>query len=848
MKIRNREFSGSKNGDISEREIRNRKIARETASEGIVLLKNDGILPIQTNMPIALFGAGAARTVKGGTGSGDVNERECVSIYQGLKNAGFKITSEKWIEDYEECYQNARQDWKREILEEAGEMESSSFFQVYSTHVFSMPQGRCIDKKELDGAFACVYVISRIAGENSDRREEAGDYYLTEQEKKDIEMICSMNENVIVIINAGGQIDVKDWTDFPQIKAILFIGQLGMEGGNALADVLTGKVTPSGKLTDTWAKEYKDFPNSDTFSYQDGNVYKEKYKEGIYVGYRYFDSFGVEPKYSFGYGLSYTKFDFECKEISVNGDMVTLNVEVKNIGKNYSGKEVLQIYCACPQQKLVKETKRLCGFSKTELLKPEQKQEITTSFPIKNLASFSEKKSAWIMEQGDYILLMGNSSDNLKIAGILRVENEAVIEKVKHICVLKEELIEIIPEKKEQEQKVKLLAEMAEGEKLPIISVEPQEEILVYQSENEYSKAAYELTEKLTEEELIAMVIGEINKAQSSALGSAGAKVPGAAGETSGILEDKWGVPGISMADGPAGLRLIKKYSFDPETMQVYGGGIANALEGGFFSDSEETKGEQVRYQYCTAIPVGVVLAQTWNVPLLENIGKAIAEEMQEFQVAWWLAPGMNIHRNPLCGRNFEYYSEDPVVSGKMAAAITRGVQSLPGVGTTIKHFACNNQEDNRMGSDSIVSERALREIYLRGFEIAVKEAQPMAIMTSYNKINGVHAANSKDICTVAAREEWDFQGIIMTDWTTTCPAGGSIAWKCAEAGNDLIMPGCEGDFESIRRALENGELSLEELKRCVRRMLTVIYQTLAYEDCRCYGEHFFSDKYDIER
>ena len=239
------------------------------------------------------------------------------------------------------------------------------------------------------------------------------------------------------------------------------------------------------------------------------------------------------------------------------------------------------------------------------------------------------------------------------------------------------------------------------------------------------------------------------------------------------------------------------------------------------------------------SIPVGTLLAQTWNTELLEEVGQAVAVEMQEFGVAWWLAPGMNVHRNPLCGRNFEYYSEDPLVSGKMAAAITWGVQSKEGVGTTIKHFACNSQEDNRMGSDSILSERTLREIYLRGFEIAVKTSQPMAIMTSYNLINGVHAANCKDICTVAARKEWDFQGIIMTDWTTSMPQGGSLSWKCVEAGNDLIMPGWPGDSENIREALKNGSLKREDLQACVKRMLKVIFQTLGYEDCVSYGVQF---------
>ena len=835
MKKKIREFGGSKNSEMSAREKKNREIARMAASEGIVLLKNEGILPLRTDKPIALFGAGAKRTVKGGTGSGDVNERECVSICQGLKNAGFAITSESWLNDYEERYWQARQKWKEEILKETGGTTSPSFFKIYSSHVFAMPQGRSIREKDLEGAAACIYVVSRIAGENADRRECEGDYYLAGQEEEDIRMLCSHNENVIVIINSGGQIDVEEWPDFPQIKAVLYIGQLGMEGGNALADVLTGKVTPSGKLTDTWAKKYDDFPNAKTFSHQNGNVFTEKYEEGIYVGYRYFDSFGVDPKYPFGYGLSYTDFAFACEEIAVNAGKITVKASVRNTGTVFAGKEILQVYCACPQRQLTKEIKRLCGFAKTDLLAPGESQQISISFPAKNLASFSEQESAWIMEQGYYILLLGNSSRNLEVVGALNVEADAVLQRVSHICPLEEELSEIVPEKDTMRRQEDALWELVRKEKLPVISFVPEEELPVYRPESEYQKEAARLVEKLTDEELTAMVIGEVNKAQSSALGSAGVKVPGAAGETSGILEEKWGIPGISMADGPAGLRLIKKYSFDPDTMQVYGIGISQALEGGFFSDSQEEEGPEVRYQYCTAFPVGTVLAQTWNVPLLEITGGAVAEEMQEFQVAWWLAPGMNIHRNPLCGRNFEYYSEDPLVSGLMAAAITKGVQSVPGVGTTIKHFACNNQEDNRMGSDSVISERALREIYLRGFEIAVRKSQPMAIMTSYNKVNGIHAANSRDLCTVAAREEWNFLGIIMTDWTTTYPAGGSISWKCPAAGNDLIMPGYAGDFESIRKALESEKLSREDLKNCVKRLLTVIYQTLGFEDCKCY-------------
>ena len=378
-----------------------------------------------------------------------------------------------------------------------------------------------------------------------------------------------------------------------------------------------------------------------------------------------------------------------------------------------------------------------------------------------------------------------------------------------------------------QEQEWKKLAEekglvpipFAPGAEKPPVSEEKKEAVW-----------AKELTAKLTKEQMIHMVTGEVSRGQGQTLGIAGILVPGAAGETSGCLEEEYGVPGVPMADGPAGIRLMKSYEVVRETGVIRNQGIYGAVEGGIFADCTKHDDADTYYQYATAIPVGMLLAQSWDPALLEEVGRAVAVEMEEFGIGWWLAPGMNIHRNPLCGRNFEYFSEDPLLSGYLAAGITRGVQSRAGTGTTIKHFACNNQEDNRKGSNSVVSERALREIYLRGFEIAVKTSQPMAIMTSYNLINGVHSANSRDLCTVVAREEWGFRGIIMTDWTTT-GRGGSSAWGCVAAGNDLIMPGSDGDHEEIRAALADGQLDAEDLRRCVERMLTVIFQTNAFEN-----------------
>ena len=835
MKRKIRTYSGTTNPAITERELKNRAVARKAAAEGMVLLKNEGVLPLKSGCKVGLFGSGAGQTIKGGTGSGDVNEREVVNVYQGLVNAGVDIVSKEWVEDFQKRYVKSREDWKAAILKDMEGKAPTELFQIYSNHNYKMPDGRAILDSDMADTDLFIYVVSRIAGEAADRYDQPGDYYLTEHEKEDLKVLASQGKDMVIIINTGGQIDMKDILAIPNVKAVVNMMQPGMEGGNALGDILTGKVTPSGKLTDTWAKNYSDFPNSATFSHNNGDVYTEKYEEGIYVGYRYFDSFQVDVEYPFGYGLSYTDFALTTEKIWTDGNEIHMKVTVQNTGTTYSGKEVVQVYESCPQNDLPKEYKRLCGFGKTKELAPQESETLTIVIPASALTSFHETSVSWVLEKGTYGIWVGNSCQAVSLDGVLTVENDVVMETVSHICSLQEELKELVCEKSKALEE----AWIKEAEALTPIVFAPKAADKKKVEKNTYDAMAEELAEKLTNEELLAMVMGEISKGQESALGGAGIMVPGAAGETSGILEETYDVPGISMADGPAGLRLIKKYDINTETGEVYDVGLLAALEGGYFNKNEVHEGADTYYQYCTAFPIGTLLAQSWNPELLEEVGQAVAVEMQEFGVAWWLAPGMNVHRNPLCGRNFEYYSEDPMLTGMTAAAITRGVQSVGGVGTTIKHFACNNQEDNRMGSNSILSERVLREIYLKGFEIAVKTAQPMAIMTSYNLVNGVHTPNSKDLCTIVVREEWDFQGIIMTDWTTTLPEGGSISWKCAKAGNDLIMPGFQGDVDSIQTALASGELTREDLKACVVRMLKVIYQTLGYEDSVAYGAQF---------
>lgn len=837
---RERTYSGTKNNAVSEREIRNRQLARKAAAEGMVLLKNEGVLPLVKGQKVALYGGGAVHTIKGGTGSGDVNVRDAVSIYQGFADAGIEITNREWLESFDRIYKEARENWKKEIMNLVEKHGVDKFFYIYSKLAFRMPAGDKIKEEDVINADVVFYVIGRIAGEGADRLLEAGDYYLSDAEKEDLAYLDKLGKQIVVVLNTGGVIDLQYILGLSNVKGLINIVQPGMEGGHALADVVTGAVTPSGKLASTWVKEYKDIPYGEDYSHNNGNVDKEYYREGIYVGYRYFDSFDKEVAFPFGYGLSYTTFSINADEIfkAENGD-VTVKATVTNTGTKWSGKEVVQVYVSCPQDGIEKEYRRLCGFAKTKLLAPGESEQVCIKISAKNMASFCEEKNAWLMEAGNYGLWIGNSSRDLTIFGMLQVEETVILEEVKAICPLKEQLEELTcPSNVRLEREAKWKKEALE-KNVPVLIYRPVPEVKKVYKENDAAKLAKEIAQRLTTEQMILMVIGEISKGQGQALGSAGIMVPGAAGETGGCLEEEYGIPGVPMADGPAGLRLVKFYEVDRTSGEIYSQGLFGALEDGFFANFTPHENADTYYQYATAMPVGTLLAQTWDKDLLTEVGQAVAVEMGEFGIGWWLAPGMNIHRNPLCGRNFEYYSEDPLLTGTMAAAITKGVQSCNGVGTTIKHFACNNQEDNRMGCDSIVSQRALREIYLRGFEIAVKEAQPMAIMTSYNLINGEHTANSKDLCTVVAREEWNFQGIIMTDWTTTMPYGGSISWKCAAAGNDLIMPGYKGDIENIRQAIEDGSLKFEELRSCVERLLKVILQTNAFENSVPYGAQF---------
>ncbi len=826
-KIKVRPYSGTKSNEITDRERKGMAVARKAADDGIVLLENkENVLPISKGSRVALYGSGVSNTIKGGTGSGDVNERHSVTIAEGFRDAGYVITTEEWIEDYSRRFTEARNKWRDEINKNA---EGKDFFTVYTTTPFVRPVGMEITKTDTDTAF---YVISRVAGEGADRFDKEGDYLLTKDEEKELNTICEFYEKVVVVLNVGGVIDLSFMDEHENILGLILYSQAGMEGGHALADVVSGDVTPSGKLTATWAYNYSDYPNAEEFSHNNGNTNEEFYNEGIYVGYRYFDSYDIPVRYGFGYGLSYTDFEIETESISeVKGEGFDVTVSVKNIGK-FSGKEVVQVYVSCPDGKIEKEDRRLAAFAKTKLLESGEVQKIVLRVPFKALTSYSEEISGWVLEKGIYGVFVGNSLDDSALDAAIELTEDVVTIRTEHICTPKKEIKEYHRDSDKRAELADVIEEAVKINGFKIITVSASDipvKTIEYKTNAELAdEEGMKVVEKLSEDQIKQLATGDPGKGPEAALGSAGNSVPGSAAQTSRCAEDK-GIASIVLADGPAGLRLMKYYF-------VKDGNIVNlpfqfSLEGGIFcQDADKTEGERYN-QYCTAVPVGTMLAQTWDTELVSEIGTMVAGEMQEFGVTLWLAPGMNIQRNPLCGRNFEYYSEDPLVSGKIAAAMTNGVQKIKGCGTTIKHYACNNNEDNRMNCDSIMTERTMREIYLKGFEIAIEESQPMSMMTSYPVVNGIHAANNYDLCTKAARNEFGFKGLIMTDWTTTHYGPSCTAAGCIRAGNDIVMPGCANDQKNLTEELASGALKMDDLKACVSRFIRTVMQSDCYED-----------------
>lgn len=815
---------------------------RRIAGECMVLLENDGVLPLSGPQKVALYGNGARATVKGGTGSGEVNSRYSVSVEQGLEEAGFEITTKQWLAEQDRVIQEEFGAYMADVHQRAEAMGIPDFFVMFNEHF--VPKALA-PFQQAEGDLA-IYVLGRNSGEGSDRYAEEGDYELTQAE---VALLTALGRNfkkVIVLLNLGGVINAATLKAIPGISAMLLISQSGNMGGHIVADVLLGKSIPSGRLTDTWAEKYMDYPSSATFSHNNGNWNDEYYTDGIFVGYRYFDTFNVKPLYPFGYGLNYTTFTMETLGASADEKQVSVTVKVTNIGA-FPGREVVQVYGSAPRAGLEKPMQVLCGFGKTRLLQPGQCQELKVSFQLTNLESYDPAKAAYVLEAGEYVIRVGVNSRNTHVAALVRLDETVETKKVKNICPLDEEFEEIScagvecwkPENEDAEKAAAPVFAISAA-KVPTVTIEyagePEpfapsgtDHVITLEEVRDGKYTMEQLVSQLTVEEMAEWCVGAARD-NENVIGAASKSVPGAAGETSLALAHR-GVRDMVNADGPAGLRLIPHFRTDAEGKLLPGGSAIGGMAEEFAPKQE---GDVDYYQYCTAIPIAWLLASSWDLELIEKCGDIVGAEMETFGVRVWLAPGMNIHRNPLCGRNFEYYSEDPLLSGLCAAADVRGVQKHPGVGTSIKHFFANNQEDNRMYCNAHIKERAIREIYLRNFGVCIEASQPMTIMTSYNLINGIHAANCYDSITCYAREECGFQGYVMTDWfTSNAKVSGALAKPnpkyscsssplCIYAGNDVQMPGSEGNIEDIITAVKDGSLKLGYLQRSAAKLLEV--------------------------
>ena len=801
---------------LLEYEQKHSALVRENGAECTVLLKKDGHFPLQEAGQIALYGGGARRTIKGGTGSGEVNGRYAVTVEQGLTDAGFTVTSTAWLEGYEKEKADAKARFLRDLKAEAKQRRQN---------VMLIAMGRTPAEPEyelpLDGeGDTAVYVLSRISGEGADREPKGGDILLSDTEIRDILACNEKYRNFMLVLNVGGVVDL---TPVAGVGNILVLSQLGAETGNILADILLGKQNPSGKLTTTWAA-WEDYPTLGEFGEKD----ETRYNEGIYVGYRYFDSVQKAPLYPFGFGLSYTEFAVGGAAATLQGDTVTVTAAVKNTG-SCPGKEVVQLYVSVPAGKLDEPYQALCGFAKTELLLPGQEETVTITFSMRDIAPYDEASAAYILEEGDYLLRVGTSSRNTVACAAVRLPETVTVLQAKNV----------LGHPDFTDWKAPALKQEPAGD-VPVLELRA-DAVAPQAAANPCAEEIDPRIAALSEDQLIKMNLGayDAKAGIASIIGNSGFSVAGAAGQSCMEVE---GIPSLVMADGPAGLRLSRKYAIDKA-------GKIHSLESSipasltdFMSkpmlwvlklmNYRPKRGDKIGGQYATAIPIGTAVAQSFNLQLAEEFGKIVGAEMERFGVHLWLAPALNIHRSIRCGRNFEYFSEDPLVSGLFAGAITKGVQQFPHAGTTIKHYAFNNQERNRTQNNSQLSERAAREIYLKGFGICVKTAQPKAVMTSYNLVNGKHTNERVGLIGDILRAEFGFKGIVMTDWIIAgyenerdCIHPVSDASHVCMAGGDLFMPGSKHDYDSIKSSLDKGTVTKQQLQINATRVLHMAEQ-----------------------
>ena len=772
-------------------------LSRRAAQEGMVLLKNQGeLLPLVPGSRVALFGKGSFDYVKGGGGSGDVTVAYVKNLYDGLKEEGVSLYEP--LSDFYRDYVEKRY--------EAGDVPGLMAEPELPQSLVDSARGN---------ADVAVIVLSRFSGEGWDREPvfyqepdypwpdelnmprkakdifPRGDYYLTGEEQRVVNQVRAAFDKVAVVLNAGGVVDVSWFREDDRISSALLAWQGGMEGGGAIAALLTGKANPCGKLPDTFARDLSDYPS--TARFHDSPHYVE-YSEDIYVGYRYFETLpGAAERvcYPFGYGLSYTSFALETAGTGAENGRIGVDVRVTNTG-NCPGKEVVQLYYSAPWGLLQKPRRCLAAFQKTALLEPGESETVKLSFAIADMASFDDlgkiAPSAWVLEKGRYALYMGTS---VRDAGELdwaweQKETETVrqcgdVLAPSHLAerLLADGSYEKLPAAPAVDTNANLFQPLTAAQSEAVAPAVPgrgrwmltqpfPEGVQPLSAVAEGGLTLDQFMAQLSDSDLIHLLGGQPNVGVSNTFGL-------------GNLPE-YGVPNLTTADGPAGLRI------QPEA------GVCT-----------------------TAWPCATLLAATWDPELTARVGAAAAAEVKENNISVWLAPAVNIHRSPLCGRNFEYYSEDPLLTGRLAGAMVRGIQSQH-IAATVKHFACNNKETNRKYSDSRLSQRALREIYLRAFEIIVREEQPWAIMSSYNVVNGRRASESRELLTDILRDEWGYTGLVMSDWWTR-----GEHYKELLAGNDLKM--ANGYPERVEEAMKLGAVSRSDLETCARRVLELILE-----------------------
>ena len=781
--------------------------ARRAAAEGIVMLKNDNdVLPLGKEGPekVAFFGITQVETFLVGYGSGgDVKPPYRVTLADALAKTDKIVPDQELLDTYKA--------WAKANPLRAGGWGNWPFYAP------EMPLNADQIQAAAKRADTAVLMIGRAAGEDRECRLEPGSYYLTDAEKFLLKEVTGAFKKTVVLLNVGNVIDMA-WVKDYKIDSLMYVWQGGMETGNAIVDVLTGKETPSGKLASAIAATYQDYPSSSSF----GNREFNNYTEDIYVGYRYFETFAPEKVlYPFGFGLSYTSFDIVDATVK-NGDpkkaFATVEVIVKNTGKKYAGREVVQVYCGAPQGKLGKPAKVLVAYAKTNLLKPGETQKFTFTIPAKDCASFDDggvtgHQAAWVLEPGEYKFYIGNSSRDAKDCGGPKLDSLFVVEQLEPALAIASESVafdrmkaveqngKLVPgTERVPVSKVDLPARVKE--RLPKAVAETGDKGIKLIDVKQGKNTLDEFVAQLTPTEMETLLRGD--GGMGSRLGPAGnASVFGG---TLQSVRDK-GVPPIPTCDGPSGLRLS-----------------ANA----------------------SLLPIGSLLACTWNNDLIEAMYYQVGLEMEMSGVDCILGPGMNIHRNPLCGRNFEYYSEDPLLTGLMAASMTKGVQKA-GASTVPKHFALNNQETNRNANDSRCSERALREIYLRAFEICVKVGKPYNIMGSYNKVNSFWNYYNYDLDTTILRGQWGWTGSLMTDWWAREGASDALhvrnnAWR-VRSQMDVLMPGdgpARGKDNSLLESynqwvaagrpdgIEAG-ITLGEMQRSVKNVLNYVMNSRTF-------------------